>query len=249
MKLNGKVAIITGGGTGIGRATAVLFAKEGARVMVIGRRIEPLQETVSLIKKKDMEASFYSADVSRRDDVENMVAETIKKYEKIDILFNNAAIFTANGKTILELDEEEWDSSMDVNLKSVFLCSKYVIPHMIKNCGGVVINCSSVSGLVGQLNQVAYNTAKGGIEIFTKCIALDFAKYNIRANTVCPGWVEIDSNREFIKQSKNEILKMNPIGRVGQPEEISKAVLFLASCESSYMTGTSLIIDGGYTAQ
>jgi len=153
------------------------------------------------------------------------------------------------GKTVLDLNEEEWDQVMAVNLKGVFLCSKYAVPHMIKNGGGVIVNSSSISGHIGQRKQGAYNAAKGGVELLTKCMALDFAVYNIRVNAVCPAWVEIDFNKEDIKQRKDEILRLHPIGRIGQPKDVAYAVLYLASDESSWVTGTSLMVDGGYTTQ
>ena len=249
MRLKDRIAIITGGGTGIGKATAILFAKEGAKVVIVGRRLEPLAETIDLIKSEGGTGSYFTGDVSKADNVQKIVLETIKLYNKIDILFNNAAIFTGAGKTILELEEEEWDSVMAVNLKGMFLCSKYVIPYMIKNGGGVIVNSSSISGHVGQRKVGVYNVTKGGIEILTKCMALDFAKYNIRVNAVAPAWVEIEFNKEYLKLCEKEILSLHPIGRVGKPEDIANAVLYLASHESDWVTGTSLIIDGGYTAQ
>ena len=249
MRLKDKVAIITGGGTGIGRATAILFAREGAGVMIVGRRLKPLEETINMIKSEGGKAIYLSVDVSKADDVKKMVEETIKAYAKIDILYNNAGVYVGVGKTILDLSEEEWDTAMSIDLKAVFLCSKYVIPHMIKNGGGAIINCSSISGHIGQRKQGAYNAAKGGVELLTRCMALDFAEYKIRVNAVCPAWVEIDFNKDDIKRRKDEILKMHPIGRLGQPEDVAHAVLYLASDESSWVTGTSLMVDGGYTAQ
>jgi NAD(P)-dependent dehydrogenase (short-subunit alcohol dehydrogenase family) len=249
MKLKGKTAIITGGGTGIGRATAILFAKEGAKVIIVGRRLKPLTETIELIHSEGGEGSYFTGDVSKTEDVQNIVRETIKSNGKIDILFNNAAVYTGNTKTIVELKEEEWDSTIAINLKGVFLFSKYVIPFMMKNGGGVIVNSSSIAGHIGLRENGAYNAAKGGVELLTKCMALDFAKYNIRVNAVSPGWVEIDLNKEEIRLNKKEILRMHPIGRVGQPEDVAKAVLFLASSESDWVTGSSLIVDGGFTAQ
>ncbi len=249
MRLKDKVAIITGGGTGIGRATAILFAKEGAKVVIVGRRPEPLKETVEAIESEGGESLYLPVDVSKVDEVQGMVEETLKAYGKIDILYNNAAVFTGVGKTVLDLNEEEWDQVMAVNLKGVFLCSKYAVPHMIKNGGGVIVNSSSISGHIGQRKQGAYNAAKGGVELLTKCMALDFAVYNIRVNAVCPAWVEIDFNKEDIKQRKDEILRLHPIGRIGQPKDVAYAVLYLASDESSWVTGTSLMVDGGYTTQ
>jgi NAD(P)-dependent dehydrogenase (short-subunit alcohol dehydrogenase family) len=249
MRLADKVAIITGGGTGIGRATAVLFAKEGARVVITGRRRAPLEETMKAITFAQGIGCYFQCDVSKKDEFLIIVGETISKYGKIDILINNAGVFVGIGKTIIDLSEEEWDNLMAVNLRGVFLCSKAVVPHMINNGGGVIVNCSSVSGKIGQPKQGAYNAAKGGVELLTKCMALDLAVYNIRVNTVCPACVEIDSNREDIRIHREEILRMHPIGRVGQPEDIAPAFLYLASEESAWVTGMSLIIDGGYTAQ
>ncbi|MDO8685323.1 MAG: glucose 1-dehydrogenase [Clostridiales bacterium] len=249
MRLKNKIAVITGGGTGIGRATAILFAREGAKVAIVGRRLEPLEETAAYIQSEGGVAISCVCDVSKTDDVQKMVGKTLKSFGKIDILYNNAAIVTGLGKNIVELREDEWDSLMSVNLKGFFLCSKYIIPNMIKNGGGAIVNCSSISGLLGQRKMGAYNAAKGGIEVLTKCMALDFAEYKIRVNAVSPAWVETVLNREAVKEQKEEVLRLHPIGRVGQPEDIASAVLYLASDESSWVTGTSLIIDGGYMAQ
>jgi NAD(P)-dependent dehydrogenase (short-subunit alcohol dehydrogenase family) len=249
MRLKDKTAIITGGGTGIGRATAVLFAREGARVMIVGRRIAPLESTAAAIRANGGQAAWLAVDVSKANEIQTLVDETVKLYGRIDILFNNAAVFTGIGKTIVELTEDEWDALMAVNMKGVFLCCKYVIPHMIRQGGGAVVNCSSIAGHIGQRGQPAYNAAKGGVELLTKCMALDFAANKVRINTVCPAWVEIDFNRHQIEESGDEILRLHPIGRFGQPEDIAPAILYLASDESSWVTGTSLMIDGGYTAQ
>jgi NAD(P)-dependent dehydrogenase (short-subunit alcohol dehydrogenase family) len=249
MRLKGKTALITGGGSGIGRATAILFAREGAQVMVVGRRSTPLEETVAAIKAQGGEASWLAVDVSKSAEVQNLVEEVVKLYGKVDILFNNAATFSGLSKTIVEMSEEDWDATMAVNLRAVFLCSKYVIPHMIHGGGGTIVNCSSISGHVGQKGNSVYNAAKGGVELLTKCMALDFAGHKIRVNAVCPAWVEIDYNRQQIKDMYDEVLRLHPIGRPGQPEDVASAVLYLASDESSWVTGSSLMVDGGYTAQ
>jgi NAD(P)-dependent dehydrogenase (short-subunit alcohol dehydrogenase family) len=251
MRLKNKVAVITGGGTGIGRATAILFAKEGASVCITGRTLKTLEETAAIIQKEGGTVICLGCDISKADDVQAMVDATLEKFGKIDILYNNAAVTQGIGKDIVELSEVEWDNLMSINLKGYFLCSKYIIPHMITNKGGVIVNCSSISGLLGQRKMGAYNAAKGGIEVLTKCMALDFAEYNIRVNALSPAWVESDLNTEKMKDEKDqeEILRLHPIGRIGKTAEIAQAVLYLASDESAWVTGTSLIIDGGYMAQ
>lgn len=252
MRLEGKVAVITGGGTGIGRGTAILFAKEGAKVMIAGRREEPLRETVEIIRSNNGSADYVVTDISKSEQVKRLFETTANKYGKIDILFNNAAIFTGNGNDISELKEEDWDTLMDINLKAQFLCSKNVIPYMRKNNGGSIIFTSSISAFIAQKKHVLYNTAKGGIEMMMKCMALDFSKENIRVNSVCPAWVEPDMElfrKNHGDKEAEEIVNLHPIGRLGTPEDVAYAVLYLASDESSWVTGTSLIIDGGYTLQ
>jgi NAD(P)-dependent dehydrogenase (short-subunit alcohol dehydrogenase family) len=195
------------------------------------------------------EARYSQCDVSQAGQVQAMVEQAVAAFGKIDILFNNAGIFVGVGKTVVDLTEEEWDTVIGVDLKGVFLCSKYVIPHMITNGGGAIVNCSSVSAHIGQRRQGGYNAAKGGVEMLTKCMALDFAPQHIRVNSVCPAWIEIDFNREDVARRGVEIATMHPIGRIGQPEDVAMAVLYLASDEASWVTGTGLMVDGGYTAQ
>ena len=252
MRLEGKSAVITGGGTGIGRATAELFAAEGARVMIIGRREEPLSDTVAEIRASGGSADYRRADISQTEDVKRAVGAATEAFGRIDILYNNAAVFVGIGKTIADLPEEEWDHLMSINLRGVFLFSKYVVQHMIAEGGGVIVNCSSISGHIAQAKQGAYNVAKGGIGMLTKCMALDFAPHNIRVNCVCPAYVQIERNRDdhkdrrADKDRRAEIDRLHPIGRMGQPEDIAPAILYLASDESSWVTGTSLFVDGGY---
>lgn len=250
MRLNGKTAIITGGGTGIGKAAAERFVLEGANVVITGRRKEKLAEASREIwEKTGRDIDISNMDVSDSDQVKELMKNTFDRYGAIDILFNNAAIFKGIGKTIEDLTEEEWDETMLVNLKGTFLCSKYVIPYMRKSGGGSIVNCSSISGHVGQRKQGAYNAAKGGMEMMTKCMALDFAKDKIRVNCICPAWVECEYNHDDFEKMAEEINSMHPIGRAGNPEEVAYGVLYLASDESLWVTGTSLMIDGGYTAQ
>lgn len=261
-RLKGKVALITGGGTGIGRGIAVTFAREGANVMIAGRTAATLEKTVKLIADEDRQAFYIQGDVSKAADAENMVIHTVKKYGKLNILVNNAGV-RASIKTILDLKEEEWDRTLDIDAKGSWLCSKYAIPEMKKAGGGSIIMISSISAHIGQIKQGAYNSAKAAQELLMKCMALDFASDRIRVNSICPAWVETEMNREQLKQMRedpdtfyppgftyNYITKiLHPIGRIGTPEDCAWAAVYLASDESSWVTGTSLMIDGGYTCR
>jgi len=258
MRLKDKRALITGGGSGIGRATAILLAKEGADVIVVSRSPEkgglsnPL-ETVKIIKDFGGEATAVKADVSRSTDVKKMIDFTIEKYGRIDILFNNAGVGSV--ATVTELAEEDWDKVVDINLKSVFLCSKYTIPIMMKQGGGKIINTSSINGLVASRNQAAYCASKGGVVMLTKAMALDYAPYNISVNCICPGIIETPlilrgiNTLEYPENASQLMQWLYPAKRFGKPEEVAQAVLFLASDESSYITGITLVIDGGLTSQ
>ncbi|MDD5178273.1 MAG: SDR family oxidoreductase [Candidatus Nanoarchaeia archaeon] len=251
MRLKDKVAIITGAASGIGRSSALLFAKEGAKIVVADYNEELGKETVSLIKKEKGEAIFVKTDVSNEKDIKNMIDQTIKSFKKIDILYNNAGIEL--GKNILDTTPEEWDNVISINLKGVFLGCKYAIPYIKK--GGSIINTSSIAGIVGFANLAAYCASKGGIILLTKQMALDFAKKGIRVNCICPGGILTPMLERFIKNSpdpqatRKGMDSMHPLGRVGKPEEVAYAALFLASDESSFITGHSLIVDGGFTSQ
>lgn len=254
MKLTGRVAVITGAGTGIGRATALLFAREGAKVVVnYAHSEDEANEVVQKIKASGGEAFAVRADVSKEAEVKKMIDETIKKYKKIDILFNNAGIELQ--KPITLTSQEEWDRVLDVNLKGVFLCSKHAIPNMEANKKGVIINTASVAGLVGSANLSAYCASKGGVVLLTKTLALELAHQNIRVNCICPGAIETPMIKRFIAQSpdpkeyEQQLNAMHPLGRMGKPEEIANAALFLASDCSSFITGHALAVDGGFTAQ
>ncbi len=252
MGLKNKVAIITGASFGIGKATAFAFAREGARLILASRSKEPGEKVAREIRTQRGKAIYVSTDVSKTESVKRMIEIAIDEYGKLDVLFNNAGV-RASIINVVDLTEEEFDRTIDVDLKGVFLCCKYAIPHMIKNGGGSIINCSSTSAFVGQRLQGAYNAAKGGVELLTKCMALDFARYNIRVNTVCPSWVRTEMNRKqlasFTQENWDEVNRLHPLGRIGEPQDVAPAVVYLASNESSWVTGTSIMVDGGYTAQ
>jgi len=252
MRLADKVAIITGAGSGIGRATAMLFAQEGAKVVVVDYAPEGGQETVEMIRRNGGEAIFVETDVSKAAAVEKMVQTAIDTYGKIDILFNNAAVTIP--ASVVDATEAVWDKTMDIDLKGVFLPSKYAIPHMIKGDGGSVINTASMCGLVASPNQAPYSAAKGGVIALTRQMAIDYATHNIRVNSICPSEVRTPMFLGFINRAPDPEKKMQeliariPLGRVAEPEEIARVALFLASDESSYVTGVTLPVDGGLTA-
>lgn len=252
MRLKDKVALITGGTSGIGEATAVLFAKEGAKVAITGRNNERGKAVVEKIKKNGGDAIFLRADVSISADCQRAVDQTLQAYQRLDILFNNAGVFYP--QTALECSEEQWDEQIDVNLKGVFLMSKFALPTMIAQKQGVIVNNSSGWGIVGGDHAVAYCASKGGVVLMTKAMAVDHGRQGIRVNCVCPGDVEtpmLPADAKMRGQAWEKYLagcSERPLGRIGTPDEIAKAVLFLASDDSSFMTGAALVIDGGGTA-
>jgi NAD(P)-dependent dehydrogenase (short-subunit alcohol dehydrogenase family) len=248
LRLEGKVAIITGAGSGIGREAALLFAREGAKVVVSDYVSEAGEETVRQIKESGGEAIFIKTDVSKASDAERMVEKTIEEYGKLDILHNNAGIL---GKVAFVGDatEDDWDRVISVNLKGVFLCSKYAVREMVKQGGGVIVSTASSMGLVGLPGNTAYSAAKGGVIQFTKTMALEYASSNVRVNCICAGWIDTPMNEKLGERITNWILKETPMGRWGRPEEIAQAALYLASDESSFVTGTALVVDGGWVAK
>jgi NAD(P)-dependent dehydrogenase (short-subunit alcohol dehydrogenase family) len=254
MRLQDKVALITGGTSGIGEATAKLFAQEGAKVAITGLHDERGAAVVREIRqhKGDSGCMFIHSDVRLADDCKRAVDEPLRAFGRLDILFNNAGVFYP--QTALECSEREWDEQIDVNLKGMFLMSKFALPGMIAQGHGVIVNNASGWGLVGGDHAVAYCASKGGVVLLTKALAVDHGRQGIRVNCICPGDVDTamlpsDAKMRGLPWEKYlEDCKNRPMGRIGKPEEIAKAVLFLASDDSSFMTGSALVVDGGGTA-
>ena len=252
MKLKGKIALITGGTEGMGFATAKLFLDEGAKVVITGRSSGKGARALKSLREHG-EATFVRGDVSKAADAKRMVDAAVRKHGRIDILFNNAGVYLE--KLAEDTSEAEWDRVLDINLKGTFLVSKYAIPHMKKRRSGVIVNNSSDAGLVGNRTCPAYCASKGAITIMTKAMALDYAPYGIRVNSVNPGCIDTPMLAYEAKSSGDVDAYMkktnedHPIGRVGTPDEVAHAVLFLASDEASFVTGAALSIDGGLTAQ
>jgi NAD(P)-dependent dehydrogenase (short-subunit alcohol dehydrogenase family) len=252
MKLQDKVALITGGNSGIGRATAILFAKEGARVVIAARNEARGNETMESIAKSGGQAIFVACDVRKAEDCQKAVERAIEDFGQLNVLVNNAG--TIYRVTVVDTTEEEWDDTMDTNVKGAYLMSKYAIPWMVKNGSGVIINTASYYGLVGGKEAAAYCASKGAMVLLTKAMALDHAAQNIRVNCICPGSVDTP----MLKQEMEELGGVeklrplfeakHPLGRICSSEEVARAALFLASDDSAFVTGSSLVIDGGITA-
>ncbi|PLT35463.1 SDR family NAD(P)-dependent oxidoreductase [Bacillus sp. V5-8f] len=246
MRLEDKIAIVTGGGGGIGRATACLFSKEGAKVVVADINEELAIETVSMIRTSGGEAICVTVNMANHENVQEMISKTVEAYGGLDILFNNAGVGNTEVK-LADMPIEEWERVVDINLKGVFLGMKYALPLMEERGGGSIINTSSILGLKGKKFVSPYNASKGGVEILTKNAALEYGGKKIRVNAIAPGVI----NTPIIDGWKNDerkwpiISTSNALRRVGQPEEVAKAVLFLASADSSYITGTTIVVDGG----
>jgi NAD(P)-dependent dehydrogenase (short-subunit alcohol dehydrogenase family) len=248
-RLKNKVVLITGGGSGIGRAACLLFAREGAKVVVADYVEEGGNETVRQITTAGGEAAFVQADVSKSSDVQNMIATTVKTYGRVDVLFNNAGIEGPSAK-IANYKEEDWDRVIAIDLTAVYLGMKYVIPEMLKQGGGVIISTASIAGLVGFQGSGAYAAAKAGVINMTRMVAMEYADKNIRVNCICPGIIETPMvDRVMGNRPREGVVKAEPIGRLGKPEDIANAALFLACDESSFATGAPFIIDGGYVAR
>jgi NAD(P)-dependent dehydrogenase (short-subunit alcohol dehydrogenase family) len=247
IEFQNKVVLVTGGSSGIGRATALAFAQKGAKVVVASRRVKESEETVELIQAAGGEAIFIQTDITQAVEVENLVAQTVAIFGRLDYAFNNAGTEGAIGPSI-EQTEETWNQVIDTNLKGVWLSMKYQIPQMLKQGGGAIVNNASILGLVGVGNVSIYVASKHGVIGLTKSLALEHAKDNIRINTVCPGGIDTDMlSRGFGEEGKLDFGAQHPIGRLGKPEEIANGVVWLCSDAASFVTGHSLTIDGGYT--
>ena len=252
-KLEGKVALITGAGSGLGRASALAFAAAGARVIVIDRAFTSARAVTKEIEDAGGSSTAIEADVSRADDSARMIATTVKKYGRLDILFNNAGVMSSG--LLHEVSEKEWDRVIAVNLKSVFLACKFALPELMKS-HGVILNTASVAGLEGRNGHAQYGASKAAVINLTKTIALEYARYGVRANCVCPGAFATnilknglaDVSDAAVEQLGRMTMAGVPMGRVGDPAELARAALFLCSDDASYVTGDVLVVDGGNTA-
>jgi NAD(P)-dependent dehydrogenase (short-subunit alcohol dehydrogenase family) len=250
MQLQGKVAIITGAATGIGRATALLFAREGASVVVADINEYDAQRTVADIEDEGADARFVQTDVSQAEDVQALMERAAEEMGGIDVIVNNAGAQRSGAVT--EFEESEWDLLMRVNPRSCFLGAKYGVPYLRERGGGSIVNVSSLAGLKGGPGMTAYSASKGAIIAFTRALAEELAPDNIRANSVCPGWIDTPFNEPAIEfmggraQQEEMVQQTVPLKRQGTPEEIAPGILYLASDASSYVTGQELVIDGGF---
>jgi NAD(P)-dependent dehydrogenase (short-subunit alcohol dehydrogenase family) len=248
--LEGKVAVVTGGTSGIGRDTAVLFAKAGAKVVVAGRREREGQETIELVGAAGGDGLFVKVDVSKAAEVETLVKKTVEKFGRLDAAFNNAGI-EGVWVPIIRQSEEDWDRTIDINLKGVWLCLKYEIRQMLKQGGGgAIVNMASIAGLVGSAGAATYSASKHGVLGLTKAAALETARNGIRINAVCPAAVETAMAERLFGEPEiyKATLGFHPMGRFGRPAEIAEAVVWMCSDRASFMTGQSLVLDGGFLA-
>lgn len=247
MKLSGKVAIITGGASGIGQATARLFAQEGAKV-VIADFSEAGQEVADRLNEDGHRALYVKVDVTEEKDIQALVEQTVEEYGKLDIMFANAGV--GNDDPADKLSLEKWQRTIDVNLTGVFLSDKYALIQMLKQgTGGAIVNTASIHGHAAKAGVTAYGSAKGGVVLLTQTLGIEYAKQGIRVNAVCPGYIDTPLLKALPPEAKQHLVGLHPIGRLGTAEEVAKTVLFLASDDASFVVGASLLVDGGYTAQ
>ena len=246
MRLTNKTAILTGGGSGIGQACAWAFYQEGANVVLFGRREDKLKETAQELGSRAM---TVSGDMTRSEDLDRLVQETLSKFHRIDILVNNAGLF--KGAPLHEISDEQYDEMMNINMRAVFQLTRRVLPVMMEQKSGNIIHISSILGIIAVPQVAVYNISKGALNQFSRSIAVEYGSYGIRSNSICPGLIETDMTADLMKDEAlmQEWSKGYPIGRFGKPEDVASACLFLASDESSFITGTVLPVDGGFTAQ
>ena len=249
---SGKVAFVTGGASGIGRATALAFAREGASVVVADVSEEGNQETVHLVEELGGRAHATRCDVSRSEDIKKALATTIEVFGQLDFAFNNAGIEPKKPAATADYDEEEWNRIIGIDLRGVFLCMKHEIPLILKQGGGAIVNTSSGAGVIGIKGSPAYTAAKHGVIGLTRAAALDYAAQNIRINVVCPGYIATPMMDRFTggtAEGRAKVISEEPVGRMGQPEEIAAAVLWLCSDAARFVIGHAMVIDGGQTVQ
>lgn len=253
--LEGKVALVTGGASGIGRATALTSAREGAKLIIADMNTDGGQQTVHMITENGGEATFMQVDVSSATEVEAMVAKAVEIYGRLDCAHNNAGIGARPRVPLHEYPEENWHQVISINLTGVWLCMKYEIAQMLQqDGGGAIVNTASIMGLVGSWSpgSIAYNASKHGVVGLTKTAALEYAKSGIRVNAVCPGYIRtpmVENTLSQVPEIEKQIVSRHPIGRLGKPEEIAEAVVWLCSDAASFVTGHTMTVDGGYVAQ
>ena len=252
-RVEGKVALVTGGASGIGRATALTFAREGAKLVIADTNEEGGHQTVHMITENGGEATFVQVDVSKAVEVEAMISTTVETYGRLDCAHNNAGIGSRPRAPLHECSEETWDRVLAINLKGVWLCMKYEIIQMLTQGSGTIVNTASIMGLVGSWSgSGAYNASKHGVVGLTKTAALEYAKVGLRVNAVCPGYIRTPLLAETLTRQPEmeaQIVARHPVGRMGRPEEIAEAVVWLCSDAASFVTGHTMTVDGGYVAQ
>ncbi len=252
-RVDGKVALVTGGDSGIGRATALTFAREGAKLVIADMNAEGGQQTVHMITENGGEATFVQVDVSKAIELEAMISKAVETYGRLDCAHNNAGIGSRPRAPLHKCTEETWDRVLAINLKGVWLCMKYEIIQMLKQGSGTIVNTASIMGLVGSWSgTAAYNASKHGVVGLTKTAALEYATAGIRVNAICPGYIQTPLIEEALTSNpalEAQIVARHPVGRMGKPEEIAEAVVWLCSDAASFVTGHTMTVDGGYVAQ